>query len=139
MCGRCTPTSPSNVPERTCGRRVREPQRWWTRPVAATGGLAEIVDHDVTGMTFPTRDPHGLAETVAVLLVDRARARRLARSAQHMVRTRYGWAGIADRTAAAYVAAMAGGRPQPQRRVARPAPAVPPGRNLLVDAATGAP
>jgi glycogen synthase len=107
--------------------------------VAATGGLTEIVDHDVTGITFPVGDSHGLAETVSELLADRTRAQRLARSAQHMVRTRYGWAGIADRTAATYVAAIAGGRPPLERRVARPAPAVAIDRNLLVDAATGAP
>ncbi len=109
--------------------------------VASTGGLAELVDHDVTGMTFPTRDPRGLGDAVGALLADRTRARRLARCAQRMVHTRYGWAGIADRTAATYRRAVAAGTPARARvrRVAHPAPAVPSDRNLLVDAATACP
>jgi glycogen(starch) synthase len=32
--------------------------------VAATGGLAEIVEPGVTGVTFPARNPEGLAAAV---------------------------------------------------------------------------
>jgi len=62
---------------------------------------------------------------------------RLARSARHMVRTRFGWAGIADRTAATYRATIAGGGPHLQRQIPRPSPAMATDRNLLVDTATG--
>jgi glycogen(starch) synthase len=70
--------------------------------VAATGGLTEIVEPGITGMTFPTRDPAALAAAVSALLADQRSARRMARRARTMVRTRYGWPAIAAQTAAAY-------------------------------------
>jgi glycogen(starch) synthase len=75
--------------------------------VSATGGLAEIVDPGVNGMTFPPRDPDGLTEAVHALLADGDRARELARRARAMVHDRYGWSSIAHRTAATYSAAIA--------------------------------
>ncbi|MGW4502818.1 glycosyltransferase family 4 protein, partial [Micromonospora sp. NPDC004336] len=76
--------------------------------VAATGGLAEIVEPGITGMTFRPHDPDGLTDAVHALLSDRERARELARRARAMVHERYGWAAIAQRTGAAYAAAIAG-------------------------------
>ncbi|MFF5173460.1 glycosyltransferase family 4 protein [Micromonospora sp. NPDC000089] len=76
--------------------------------VARTGGLAEIVEPGVTGMTFAPQDPDGLTEAVDALLSDRDRARVLARRARAMVRDQYGWSAIAHRTASAYAAAIAG-------------------------------
>jgi glycogen(starch) synthase len=75
--------------------------------VAATGGLAEIVESGVTGMTFPPQDPDRLADAVHTLLADTDRARQLARRARTMVHDRYGWSSIAHRTAATYAAAIA--------------------------------
>ncbi|MFC0505925.1 glycosyltransferase family 4 protein [Micromonospora costi] len=75
--------------------------------VAATGGLAEIVEPGVTGMTFRPQDPDGLTEAVHALLVDRDRARALARRARVMVHEQYGWAAIARRTADTYASAVA--------------------------------
>ncbi|MFC4147810.1 glycosyltransferase family 4 protein [Micromonospora mangrovi] len=75
--------------------------------VARTGGLAEIVETGVTGMTFAPQDPDGLSEAVHALLSDRERARALARRARTMVHEQYGWSAIAARTAAAYAAAIA--------------------------------
>ncbi|NBE83157.1 glycosyltransferase family 4 protein [Micromonospora rubida] len=75
--------------------------------VAATGGLAEIVEPGVTGMTFAPQDPDGLTEAVHALLSDRERARALARRARVMAHEQYGWAAIARRTAATYAAAIA--------------------------------
>ncbi|BCJ63080.1 glycosyltransferase family 4 protein [Polymorphospora rubra] len=95
--------------------------------VAATGGLAEIVEPGVTGVTFPHSDPGALAGAVDSLLGDAAFARRVARQARSMVSERYGWSTIAARTAAAYASAqrdndsftarqaaaqLAGGRPR---------------------------
>ena len=74
--------------------------------VAATGGLAEIVEPGVTGVTFPHSDPDALAGAVDSLLGDEAFARRVAKKARTMVTKRYGWSTIAGRTAAAYAAAM---------------------------------
>ncbi|MFI5486280.1 glycosyltransferase family 4 protein [Micromonospora echinaurantiaca] len=76
--------------------------------VSATGGLAEIVEPGVTGMTFRPHDPDGLTDAVHALLSDRERARVLARRARAMVHEQYGWAAIAQRTAATYAAAIAG-------------------------------
>jgi glycogen synthase len=74
--------------------------------VAATGGLAEIVEPGVTGVTFPHSDPSALAGAVDSLLGNEAFARRVARKARTMVTERYGWATIAARTAAAYATAV---------------------------------
>jgi glycogen(starch) synthase len=74
--------------------------------VAATGGLAEIVEPGVTGVTFPHSDPDALAGAVGSLLADEVFARRVARRARSMVSERYGWTTIAARTAAGYAAAV---------------------------------
>ncbi|WDZ82519.1 glycosyltransferase family 4 protein [Micromonospora cathayae] len=76
--------------------------------VAATGGLAEIVEPGVTGMTFRPQDPDGLSEAVHALLSDTDRARALARRARVMVHEQYGWSAIAHRTAASYATAITG-------------------------------
>ncbi|MFC7550005.1 glycosyltransferase family 4 protein [Plantactinospora sp. GCM10030261] len=74
--------------------------------VAATGGLAEIVQPGVTGVTFPHSDPDALASAVGTLLDDEVFARRVARRARNMVGRRYGWPSIAARTAAVYADAV---------------------------------
>ncbi|TDB68763.1 glycosyltransferase family 4 protein, partial [Micromonospora sp. KC721] len=73
--------------------------------VADTGGLAEIVEPGVTGVTFPHSDPDALAGAVDQLVGDEVFARRVARRARRMVSERYGWATIAARTAGSYAAA----------------------------------
>ena len=73
--------------------------------VASTGGLAEIVEPGVTGVTFPHSDPDALAGAVGSLLADEVFARRVARRARSMVSERYGWSTIAGRTAAGYTSA----------------------------------
>lgn len=74
--------------------------------VAATGGLAEIVEPGITGLVFPASDSAALAEAVGTLLTDRPTARRMARQARAMVHTNYHWTGIATRTAATYRATI---------------------------------
>jgi glycogen(starch) synthase len=86
-------------------------------------------------MTFPAQDPGALARAVSTLLDDDAGARHMARAARAMVRTRYGWATIAARTAATYRATIANtpeNRAQARARLAvrRPGIVVPEG-NLL--------
>ncbi|TDC29791.1 glycosyltransferase family 1 protein [Micromonospora sp. 15K316] len=75
--------------------------------VAATGGLAEIVEPGVTGMTFRPQDPDGLVEAVHALLADPDRSRALARRARTLVHEQYGWSAIARRTATTYATAIA--------------------------------
>ncbi|SBT39571.1 glycosyltransferase family 4 protein [Micromonospora auratinigra] len=107
--------------------------------VSRTGGLAEIVEPGVTGMTFAPHDPDGLTEAVHALLSDREHARDLARRARAMVHEQYGWAAIASRTAGAYAAAIAGDaqfttdRAKERMAQGRALPAVPAG-NLLTAA-----
>jgi glycogen(starch) synthase len=74
--------------------------------VAATGGLAEIVEPGVTGMTFPAKNPDALAGAVSTLLSDEAEAKRMAKRAQRMVRSRYGWGSVAQRTTEVYRTAL---------------------------------
>ncbi|MCW3838880.1 glycosyltransferase family 4 protein [Micromonospora yasonensis] len=107
--------------------------------VSRTGGLAEIVEPGVTGMTFAPHDPDGLTEAVHALLADRDRAQALARRARAMVHEQYGWAAIASRTASTYAAAIAGDAAftaaRAEQRMARGhvLPALPEG-NLLAAA-----
>ena len=74
--------------------------------VAATGGLAEIVEPGVTGLTFAARDDGALAHSVSMQLADQQRARRMAVAAKVMVRQRYGWPTVGSQTAAAYSAVL---------------------------------
>lgn len=101
--------------------------------VATTGGLAEIVEPGVTGVTFPHSDPDALAEAVGSLLADQAFARQVARRARTMVSRRYSWAQIAARTAESYVAAGrdAAGHETERRAGAPRRPLVVPEGNLL--------
>ncbi|MEV0427815.1 glycosyltransferase family 4 protein [Micromonospora sp. NPDC050495] len=109
--------------------------------VAATGGLAEIVEPGVTGVTFPHGDPDALAGAVDQLLGDEVFARRVARRARSMVAERYGWATIAARTAGSYATARRDHDGFQARRAAtllagnRSAIAIPDG-NLLTGAAS---
>ncbi|MGW0218301.1 glycosyltransferase family 4 protein, partial [Micromonospora chokoriensis] len=107
--------------------------------VAATGGLAEIVEPGVTGMTFRPHDPDGLADAIDALLSDPERSRVMARRARRMVHDQYGWSAIAQRTAASYAAAIhsdaAFTAERAERRMSqgRALPALPEG-NLLAAA-----
>ncbi|NJC69782.1 glycosyltransferase family 4 protein [Planosporangium thailandense] len=70
--------------------------------VTATGGLTEIVTPEVTGMTFPARDPDRLADAVGSLLADPSFAATVAHNARTMVAEKYSWATVARRTVEAY-------------------------------------
>ncbi|MBM7086961.1 glycosyltransferase family 4 protein [Micromonospora humidisoli] len=107
--------------------------------VSETGGLAEIVEPGVTGVTFAPEDPADLTEAVHALLSDRERARVLARRARAMVHEQYGWSAIAARTATAYASAIAGdaaftARRAEQRMATGRVTAPVPAGNLLVAA-----
>jgi glycogen(starch) synthase len=75
--------------------------------VASTGGLAEIVQPGVTGMTFPAKNPDALAHAIDILLTNNELARSMAERAQVAVQKGYNWSTIAQRTAGVYGAAMA--------------------------------
>ncbi|WP_030491006.1 glycosyltransferase family 4 protein [Micromonospora chokoriensis] len=103
--------------------------------VAATGGLAEIVEPGVTGMTFRPHDPDGLTDAVHALLSDADHSRTMARRARRMVHDQYGWSAIAQRTAASYAAAIHHDAEFTAQRMSqgRVVPALPEG-NLLAAA-----
>ncbi|MFE9205463.1 glycosyltransferase family 4 protein [Micromonospora sp. NPDC007230] len=109
--------------------------------VARTGGLAEIVEPGITGLTFPHSDPDALAGAVDRLLGDEVFARRVARRARTMVAERYGWATVAARTAGSYAAArrehdtFQAGRAAALLTGGRAAITIPDG-NLLAEAAS---
>jgi glycogen(starch) synthase len=109
--------------------------------VASTGGLAEIVEPGVTGVTFPAKNPPGLAAAVSTLLADEVFARRVARRAREMVVERYTWATIAERTASVYAAAIGQRSAFETRRAAaalangRPSIVVPDGNLLALEGA----
>lgn len=106
--------------------------------VSATGGLAEIVQPGVTGVTFPARDTPALADAVSGLLADARAARRMAAEAKQMVHERYAWPSIAASTAAAYRATIADAPPnraeaRAKLAVRRPTIVVPEGNLLSLD------
>jgi len=105
--------------------------------VASTGGLAEIVESGVTGVTFPANDPDALAEAVSTLLADEVSARRMARRARAMVERRYGWGSIAQRTADAYRQAQPAPPAGARSADAWPPVVVPEGNLLALDGALG--
>ncbi|ASW55833.1 glycosyltransferase family 4 protein [Plantactinospora sp. KBS50] len=97
--------------------------------VSATGGLAEIIEPGVTGVTFPHSDPDALAGAVDTLIGDEYFARRVARQARSMVTERYGWSSIAARTGSVYADAAHTRSPE-RTGITRPQVVIPDG-NLL--------
>jgi len=91
--------------------------------VASTGGLAEIVQPGVTGMTFPHSDPGALADAVGSLLAEPIRAQAIAKAALAMVGARYGWQGIAAQVGEAYERTI---KEEPDFRAARLTDTTPP-------------
>lgn len=73
------------------------------RPVVVSrlGGLAEIVDDEVSGFTVQAGDHLDLATRLAALLSDAELARAMGRAARRRAE-QFGWAAIADRTASLY-------------------------------------
>lgn len=84
--------------------------------VSATGGLAEIVQPGVTGVTFPHSDPAALADAVGALLAEPIRAKAIAKRALAMVGERYHWQGIAAQVGETYERTI---KEEPDFRAAR--------------------
>jgi glycosyltransferase involved in cell wall biosynthesis len=78
------------------------------RPVVATavGGLGEYVDHGVTGLLVPARDPESLAAALVRVLTDRALHSTLIAGIRRARATRLAWARTADQTLAVYADAL---------------------------------
>ncbi|WP_084469570.1 glycosyltransferase family 4 protein [Jiangella gansuensis] len=91
-------------------------------PVIAgdSGGLREVVEHDVTGLLVPPRDPGDLAAAALRLLDEPGLSQRLVRAAHQRISREFVWTAVARETEKVYTAAVAD--PRPPRP--RPAPAI---------------
>ena len=78
------------------------------RPVVATavGGVPSIISES-TGVLVPPRDPAALADGIAALLEDRARASLLAKAGRELVETRFGLDSMVSKIEAVYSKALA--------------------------------
>lgn len=78
-------------------------------PVVTTtaGGIGSVVTHGQTGLIVPERDARAIAESIAALADDPARAQRIGAAARALVQARFGWEETARRLEAAYDRALA--------------------------------
>ncbi len=70
--------------------------------VSDTGGLAEIVDHDVDGIKVYTNNPDSLAWGITRVLADIKNADRLRNNAYKKIQGKYNWDRIAKQTTDVY-------------------------------------
>jgi glycosyltransferase involved in cell wall biosynthesis len=70
--------------------------------VSDTGGLAEIVEHDVDGIKVYTNNPDSLAWGITRVLTDERNANRLRSNAYRKIQEKYNWDKIAKQTIDVY-------------------------------------
>jgi glycogen(starch) synthase len=70
--------------------------------VSDTGGLSEIVNHDVDGVKVYTGNPDSLAWGINRVLTDEAYANTIRTNAYRKVQEKYNWDKIAQQTKAMY-------------------------------------
>lgn len=70
--------------------------------VSDTGGMSEIVEHDVTGVKVYPDNPDSLAWGINRILLDDGYARRIKENAYRVVQEKYGWDKIAQQTNSTY-------------------------------------
>jgi len=77
-------------------------------PVVASkvGGLAEIVEHDRTGVHVYPRNPSSIAWGIDRVLSDRDYVRRLVDNAREVVQGSYTWEAVAEKTIRVYERAL---------------------------------
>lgn len=69
---------------------------------AAVGGIKSTVQEGRTGYLVPPRNPHALAERLALLYDDPAHARRLGEAGRRRAHQYYTWRSVAERIAVIY-------------------------------------
>jgi glycosyltransferase involved in cell wall biosynthesis len=74
--------------------------------VSDTGGLAEIVDHDVDGVKVYPGNPDSLAWGITRILTDETNANRLRSNAYKKIQERFNWDRIAKQTMSVYEAVL---------------------------------
>ena len=70
--------------------------------VSDTGGLSEIVEHNVDGLKAFMGNPISLADNLLKVLMDEKIAQKLSRNAYQKVTGQYSWQGIAGKTSKVY-------------------------------------
>jgi glycosyltransferase involved in cell wall biosynthesis len=70
--------------------------------VSDTGGLSEIVEHDLTGVKVYPDNPESLAWGVTRVLLDEAYANKLRENAYRLVVEKYNWKKISRQTKSVY-------------------------------------
>jgi glycosyltransferase involved in cell wall biosynthesis len=80
----------------------------FARPVVASavGGMVEVVTDGLTGLLVPPGDVERLASALLTLLQDPEMAGEMGERGRALVRERFGWARIAQRTAEVYAEAL---------------------------------
>ncbi|MBW7877016.1 MAG: glycosyltransferase family 4 protein [Candidatus Cloacimonetes bacterium] len=75
------------------------------RPVVASavGGIVDVIEHNVSGILIPEKDPEALAEAIQSLVGDRSFARDLGIRGQERALTYFNWENIALNTQKVYV------------------------------------
>jgi glycosyltransferase involved in cell wall biosynthesis len=71
------------------------------------GAVAEVVHDNADGLLVPYADPRALADAIAALLDDPARARQLGEAGRRRVRASHSWRTVAARFRDAYVRTLA--------------------------------
>jgi glycosyltransferase involved in cell wall biosynthesis len=73
-------------------------------PVVAsdTGGMSEIIDHDVTGVKVYPNNPDSLAWGINKVLLDDKYRQSLRENGYKVVQEKYGWEKIAQQTKSTY-------------------------------------
>jgi glycosyltransferase involved in cell wall biosynthesis len=70
--------------------------------VSDTGGMSEIVEHDITGVKVYPDNPDSLAWGINRILLDEGYQRRIKENAYRVVQDKYGWNKIAQQTKSTY-------------------------------------
>ena len=83
------------------------------------GGNSELIEHGVTGLLIPPRDPSALAAAICSLLQDPDSAVRLGRTARQRVSQHYSLRAMSDRFESFYEHLMRGATKTDRRRTGR--------------------
>lgn len=80
----------------------------FSKPVIATnvGCLAEIVEHNKTGLIIPPQDERKLADAIITLLKDKKKRRQLGKNAYKKATTEMSWKNVAKLTKKVYLSVL---------------------------------
>ncbi|MEM2841684.1 MAG: glycosyltransferase family 4 protein [Thermoproteota archaeon] len=88
--------------------------------VSNTGGLSEIVEHNVTGLKVEANNSEALSYAISYLLDNPDVAERLGHEALKKVKMMYNWRSVAERTKELYLKTLEEARDNPWKRGSLP-------------------